>query len=100
MVDTARTEVRVALNLKNPEVERLVAELAAATGETRTEAVRRALEERLDRLQYRIAATDRGARLRRFLDDEAWPLLPPDLHDRPWTRADEDALLGYGPEGT
>ncbi len=87
----------MALNLKNPEVERLVAEVAAATGETRTEAVRRALEERLERLRYRIAATDRRARLLRFLHDEAWPLVPPSAPA--WTRADEDALLGYGPEG-
>jgi hypothetical protein len=33
-------------NLKNPEVERLAAEIAAMMGETKTEAIRRALEER------------------------------------------------------
>ncbi len=87
----------MALNLKNPEVERLVAEVAAATGETRTEAVRRSLEERLERLRYRIAGTDRRERLQRFLESEAWPLVP--ARTRAWTRADEDELLGYGPEG-
>jgi antitoxin VapB len=38
------------LNLKNPEVYRLASELAAATGESMTEAVRLSLEERLDRV--------------------------------------------------
>jgi antitoxin VapB len=39
----------MSLNIKNPEVDRLVRELAARTGETLTEAVLNALRERLDR---------------------------------------------------
>ena len=38
------------LNLKNPEVYRLASELATATGESMTEAVRLSLEERLERV--------------------------------------------------
>jgi antitoxin VapB len=91
MVEILPVGEPMALNLKNPEVERLVAEVAAATGETRTEAVRRSLEERLMRL------TDRRERLQRFLEGEAWPLVP--ARTGVWTRADEDELLGYGPEG-
>lgn len=34
------------LNIKNPEVERLAAEVAAALGVTKTEAIRQALEDR------------------------------------------------------
>lgn len=34
----------MALNIKNREVERLAAEIAALTGESKTEAIRRALE--------------------------------------------------------
>jgi antitoxin VapB len=37
------------LNIKHPEADRLARELAAATGETLTEAVLNALRERLDR---------------------------------------------------
>ena len=37
------------LNIKNPETDRLARELAAATGETLTDAVTRALKERLER---------------------------------------------------
>ena len=39
----------MALNIKNPEVERLARELAALTGETITETVVKALRERLKR---------------------------------------------------
>mgnify|MGYP001375967848 CR=1 FL=1 len=41
----------VALNIRNRQVEELAAALAALAGETKTEAVRRALQERLDRLR-------------------------------------------------
>jgi antitoxin VapB len=40
----------MALSIKSREVERLVDALAAMTGESKTEAVRRALAERRDRL--------------------------------------------------
>ena len=39
------------LNIRNPETERLATELARRTGETKTEAVTRALRERLSRLR-------------------------------------------------
>ena len=38
------------LNIKNSEVERLAAEVARLTGESKTEAIRRALDERRRRL--------------------------------------------------
>jgi antitoxin VapB len=41
----------MALNIRNAETERLVAELASITGETKSEAVRRAVEDRLRRLR-------------------------------------------------
>jgi len=41
----------MALNIRNPEAERLAAELARQTGETKTEAVARALRERLARVR-------------------------------------------------
>lgn len=41
----------MALNIRNPEAERLAAALAKLTGETKTEAVTRALRDRLTRLR-------------------------------------------------
>jgi antitoxin VapB len=41
----------MALNIRNPEAERLATELARRTGETKTEAVTKALRERLARIR-------------------------------------------------
>jgi antitoxin VapB len=89
----------VALNIKNTEVERLVSEVAHLTGESKTEAVRRALVERRERLSHRIAVPDRGARVRSFLEREVWPVVPADQLGRRLTSAEEDAILGYGQDG-
>ncbi len=66
----------MALNLKNVEVERLAAEVASLAGESKTEAIRRALEDRRDRLSYRLGGVDRGQRLRDLLEHEIWPMIP------------------------
>jgi antitoxin VapB len=88
----------MAMNIKDPEAERLAAEVAALTGESKTAAVRSALRERRDRLN-----AQRGLRqgtLRRFLEDEIWPRIPPEARNRPpMTKAEREELLGYGPEG-
>jgi antitoxin VapB len=88
----------VALNIKNAEVERLVAEVARLAGETKTEAVRRALIERRERLASRVGV-ERSARLHRFLEREVWPSVPAEQSGRRQTRQEEDEILGYGPEG-
>ena len=44
----------MALNIKNSEVERLATEVAAMMGETKTEAIRRALLERRRRLEFQV----------------------------------------------
>lgn len=41
----------MALNIRNPEAEKLAAELAKATGESKTEAVTKALRDRLARVR-------------------------------------------------
>jgi antitoxin VapB len=91
--------VSVALNIKNDEVERLAAEVAHLTGETKTEAIRRALAERRQRLAYRISPGDRRAHALRFLEREVWPRIPEDQLGRGLSRSEEDEILGYGPEG-
>ena len=88
----------MALNINDPEVERLVAEIAAMTGETKTAAVRKALEERRDRLALRRDQRDRRARLSRFLE-RFWASVPPKELGRRLTKAEEEAILGLGPEG-
>ena len=88
----------MALNLKNAEVERLAAEVARLTGESKTEAIRRALEERRDRLQVPDVAR-RRKRVLQFLRVKVWPSLPKQQRGRRLSREEEDAILGYGPEG-
>jgi antitoxin VapB len=43
----------MALNIRNHETEKLAADLAALTGETKTEAVRKALRNRLEQVKRR-----------------------------------------------
>ena len=81
----------MALNIKDPDADRLVRELAAATGETITEAARKAFQERLDRVRARAAVTSSGislddiierGRRRKVLDDRT-----------------PDEILGYDSDG-
>ena len=51
----------MALNIKNPEVERLAAEASRLAGESKTESIRKALEERVARLRLRVVKRDREA---------------------------------------
>ena len=88
----------MALNIKDPVTEKLAAEVALLTGETKTGAIRRSLLERKDRLSLRILHLDREAVLRRFLEDEVWPLLPA-TRGRKLTKRQREAILGYGPAG-
>ena len=88
----------MALNLKNAHVERLATEVAKLTGESKTEAIRRALEERRRRLK-RPSVAERRASVLRFLQSKVWPSIPKKALGRRLTRTEEDAILGYGPEG-
>jgi antitoxin VapB len=88
----------MALNLKNAEVERLAAEVARLTGESKTEAIRKALEERQRRLKA-LAPAERRARVFRLLRGRIWPSIPKRQLGRRLTPAEEDAILGYGKDG-
>ena len=87
------------LNIKDREAERLAAEVAAMTGESKTRAIRTALQERKQRLAMRVVHRDRGQALRRFLEDEVWPQVPSRLRGRRLTRREREAILGYRSEG-
>jgi len=86
------------LNIKNAEVERLAADVARLTGESKTEAIRRALEERRRRLKG-APAGDRRKRVLAYLEKNVWTKLPKGQRGRRLSRDEEDAILGYGPEG-
>lgn len=86
------------LNIKSPDVERLAAEVARMTGESKTEAIRKALEDRKRRLKA-VPARNRRASVLEFLKSQVWTGMPKGQFGRSLTRAEEDAILGYGPEG-
>lgn len=85
----------MALNIKDAETERLVAELAAETGETKTRTVRVSVEERKARLDRRRHRKP----LLQYLEEEIWPRIPPDVLGKPVSKAEREEILGYGPGG-
>jgi antitoxin VapB len=88
----------MAIHLNNPEVERLAAEAAALTGVSKTEAVRQALLERVQKLKQRRGRGGSEARineiLRRFQES-----FPQGDFGRTMAKAEREEILGYGPEG-
>ena len=86
------------LNIKNSDVERLATEVARLTGESKTEAIRRSLDERRPRLRG-PSVDQRRAKVLRFLEKKVWSTLPDGEKGRRLTRAEEDDLLGFGPDG-
>ncbi len=86
------------LNIKDPETERLAAEVAALTGESKTGAVRTALRERKERLALERSGEARSKRLRRWLGEEFWPTLPSGVRGSTIAKEEEE-LLGLGSEG-
>jgi antitoxin VapB len=89
----------VALNIKNAEVEQLADEVAELAGESKTDAVRRALLERRERLKLRRKGPV-GESFLRYLEREVWPRLREAGESRkPLTREEEDEILGYGRDG-
>lgn len=89
----------MALSIKNPDVDRLIDEITAVTGESKTEAVRRALLERRARLRERVTPEARRRQILRFLEREVWSVVPADQLGRAPDRAEREAILGYGPDG-
>ena len=89
----------MALNIKDPQTERLAAEVAAITGESKTKAIRSALAERKERLSYRIGGRDRKKEIYRLLEQEIWPRIPPSVLGKRVSRREKERILGYGPKG-
>ena len=89
----------MALTIKNAEVERLATEVARLTGESKTQAVKVALEERRRRLTSGIDPQAPAAAALRWLETEVWPHVPPELRGRPHDPHADDDILGYGSDG-
>jgi antitoxin VapB len=89
----------MAMSIKDRDAERLAAEIAAMTGESKTRAVRVSLQERRDRLSLHFAGGDRRDDLLRFLREEIWPSVPSRLRGKGISRRDREKILGYGPKG-
>jgi antitoxin VapB len=90
----------MALNIKNAEVERLATEIATMAKESKTEAIRKALEERKTRLTAEMETPERKYdRLWNWLQTEVWPNLPPEQRGKRLTKDEEEEILGIGPEG-
>jgi antitoxin VapB len=90
----------VALNIKNERVERLAAEIARITGETKTEAIRRALEDRKKHLDMKASPSrDRTSKIMDYLEREVWPNIPADVLGKKITKREREEILGIGPDG-
>lgn len=89
----------MALNIKNQNVENLLDQVVQLTGESKTEAVKKALEERRQRLSIRFVGAQDEARLLAFLEDEIWPKVPTDMLGTKLSKSEEAEILGYGEAG-
>lgn len=81
----------MALNIKDPATNALARELAAKTGESLTEAIRVAMNERLTRLRRRDSVGTRVAGLQRYIDRGRQRVT---LDDR-----SAEEILGYDADG-
>jgi antitoxin VapB len=89
----------MALNIKDPDTERLAGEVAALAGESKTGAVRQALRERKQRLLLAQSGLARGDRMVAVLERRLWPRLPAGVRGEVPSKEEEEAILGFGPEG-
>ncbi|KKX33062.1 type II toxin-antitoxin system VapB family antitoxin [Rhizobium sp. LC145] len=84
----------MSLSIKTEEADRLARELSRLTGETMTEAITKAMRERLERLRAEQAAnSDYVARMKAFVRERT------DRYDRrPVTKREWDEAVGDTPE--
>ena len=81
----------MALNIKDPQTDRLARELAQATGESITVATRQAIEERLARVRARALVAPRN--------DEIRELIARGRTRQTLDNRDANAILGYDTNG-
>lgn len=84
---------------KDTETEKLAAEVAEMTGQTKEAAVREALQEKKERLEMRSNSKKEKRDLREFFETEIWPLIPEEERGQPpMSRKEVEELLGYDEE--
>lgn len=84
---------------KDTETEKLAAEVAEMTGQTKEAAVREALREKKERLELRSGSKKGKRDLREFFETEIWPLIPEEERGQPpMSRKEVEELLGYDEE--
>jgi antitoxin VapB len=89
----------VGLNIKNPEVESLAAEVARRLGTSKTEAIKVALRRQLDESDQGVATEVKLARMRKFLEERIWPHVDAKYLGKGISQEEQDEILGYGPDG-
>ena len=87
----------MAIHIKNPAVTKLAAELASLTGDTKTETIRKALEEKMARLSAISARRVRSAELARVLGRDVCTLVRAGGKKHILSAAEIQELLAYGP---
>lgn len=87
----------MALNIKNREVERLAAEVAEMTHDTKTHVIRRALEDLKGKLEAEKPPKRRD--IVKYLEKYIWPYVPPEVRGKKVTKEEREEILGYGPDG-
>ncbi len=87
----------MAIHINNPAVARLATELAALTGESKTEAIRKSLEERMSRLSCTALLRVRRAELARVLGREIRAMVPAGGRKAILRQEEVQELLAYGP---
>lgn len=88
----------MALNIKNAEVESLAAEVAKLAHESKTEAIRVALQERAFRLKSYRGKMSREQRIDALLGSIR-ERFPQGDFGRRLTKEEEESILGFGPSG-
>ena len=79
------------INLKSDRVATLLEQITQRTGETKIDAVTKALEERLQELE----AKDRAARTLTWLKTTVWPNLPETERGKAPSKEEQEELLGF-----
>ena len=83
----------------DPQTERLAAEIAELTGDSQAEAVRKALEEKRQRLAPAADPEALVGRWRRYLEEKVWPRVHPEFRGKRISKEETEEILGIGPDG-
>lgn len=89
----------MATNIRNEKLERLAGEIARLTGESRTVAIVRALEERKERITMNRPEKRTLPEVLDFLEKEVWANIPRELLGRRISKKERERILGYGRGG-